>query len=249
MTYYDILGIPPTASQAEIKEAYRNLLKAFHPDMYQGDPSFAKRKTEEVVEAYNTLKNPELRQRYDAELFFSSYNQSNTYTSTEQPNESSQDSSTTQKAHFHATKVWKPLGVIAAVAVLIIVMQKPLVPDSSSNLAIVAESYSFTPIFVAPEKSVWVFDGHDYFHSVNNCPACPDGTPLFVRTRIKAVLDGTEACPVCVAERDSEEEIVWISAHGTKYHRFSNCSNMSNPYSVFLSEAQSEGRTACAKCY
>lgn len=37
MTHYDVLDVSPTASQDEIKAAYRNMLKAFHPDYYTGD--------------------------------------------------------------------------------------------------------------------------------------------------------------------------------------------------------------------
>ena len=41
MNYYDILGIESDATQAEIKIAYRNMIKAFHPDYYHGDKAFA----------------------------------------------------------------------------------------------------------------------------------------------------------------------------------------------------------------
>ena len=68
MTLYDILGVEPNAPDDEIKTAYRNLIKAFHPDYYHGDKAFANRKTNEVVTAYETLRDPQKRREYDAAL-------------------------------------------------------------------------------------------------------------------------------------------------------------------------------------
>lgn len=45
MNYYDILGVSKDASEAEIKSAYRAMVRAFHPDYYHGDKAFAERKT------------------------------------------------------------------------------------------------------------------------------------------------------------------------------------------------------------
>lgn len=69
MNYYDILGVDRTASEEEIKAAYRAMMKAFHPDYYHGHRAFAERKTSELNEAYATLKDPELRKAYDREIF------------------------------------------------------------------------------------------------------------------------------------------------------------------------------------
>ena len=65
MTYYDVLNVPCDATEEEIKAAYRNMLKAFHPDYYTGDKAFAENMTQRIVEAYSVLKNPEQRRRYD----------------------------------------------------------------------------------------------------------------------------------------------------------------------------------------
>lgn len=65
MTYYDVLNVPCDATEEEIKTAYRNMLKAFHPDYYTGDKAFAENMTQRIVEAYSVLKNPEQRRRYD----------------------------------------------------------------------------------------------------------------------------------------------------------------------------------------
>ena len=44
-------------------------------------------------------------------------------------------------------------------------------------------------------------------------------------------------------------QMVWISEHGTKYHRNSRCSNMKNPWQVTKEQAVSQGREPCKKCY
>lgn len=59
--FYDTLGVAETASEKEIKEAFKNLAKKHHPDR-GGD----EKKFKEINEAYDTLKNPEKRQEYDA---------------------------------------------------------------------------------------------------------------------------------------------------------------------------------------
>lgn len=55
---YQVLGISPSASQDEIKKAYRQKAKQYHPDLNPNNPAAAK-KMEEVNEAYDLLSNPE----------------------------------------------------------------------------------------------------------------------------------------------------------------------------------------------
>ena len=54
---YEVLGVSRGASQEEIKEAYRELVKKYHPDKYQGNPlaDLAEEKLQEVNEAYDML--------------------------------------------------------------------------------------------------------------------------------------------------------------------------------------------------
>ena len=63
-TYYDALGVPPTATEIEIKKAYRKLAVKLHPDKNPDDPS-ANEKFQAVGEAYQVLSEPELRKQYD----------------------------------------------------------------------------------------------------------------------------------------------------------------------------------------
>ena len=62
--YYQILGIPRAASQAEIQKAYRKLARKFHPDMNPDDKS-AKEKFKKIQEAYDVLNDPQKREMYD----------------------------------------------------------------------------------------------------------------------------------------------------------------------------------------
>src|ERR1051325_7539392 len=62
--YYDILGVKKGATEEEIKKAYRNLAKKFHPDKNKGNKD-AEAKFKEISEAYSVVGDKEKREQYD----------------------------------------------------------------------------------------------------------------------------------------------------------------------------------------
>src|SRR3989442_13043403 len=62
--YYEILGVKKTATEEEIKKAYRNLAKKYHPDRNKGNKE-AENKFKEISEAYAVLSDKEKREQYD----------------------------------------------------------------------------------------------------------------------------------------------------------------------------------------
>ena len=62
--YYEVLGVSKTATEAEIKKAYRAVAKKNHPDMNPGDKD-AEMRFKEASEAYAVLSDPEKRRQYD----------------------------------------------------------------------------------------------------------------------------------------------------------------------------------------
>lgn len=72
--YYARLGVPADASLAEIKSAYRSLVKRYHPDVYSIDDLTARRRAEsamrQINEAYAVLSDSTERQRYDEQVTY-----------------------------------------------------------------------------------------------------------------------------------------------------------------------------------
>ncbi len=62
--YYEVLGIQKTASEKEIKQAFRKLARKYHPDVNPGDRG-AENKFKEINEAHEVLSDPEKRRKYD----------------------------------------------------------------------------------------------------------------------------------------------------------------------------------------
>ncbi len=62
--YYEVLGVPRTASQEDIKKAYKKLVKQYHPDL-NPDSKTAEDKMKEVNQAYDVLSDADKKARYD----------------------------------------------------------------------------------------------------------------------------------------------------------------------------------------
>lgn len=73
-TYYGWLGLHPSASPIEIRRAYREKSKRYHPDTTDLPTEIATAKFQQLNEAYATLSNPERRLLYDTQIGYSRFN-------------------------------------------------------------------------------------------------------------------------------------------------------------------------------
>ena len=66
--YYEILNIKPNATQNQIKKMFKRLSLAFHPDTEEDTGVDGDRRYRMIMEAYDILKNPDKRKKYDEEI-------------------------------------------------------------------------------------------------------------------------------------------------------------------------------------
>lgn len=73
-THYGLLNLHPSASVIDIRRAYRELSKLYHPDTTDLHPEEAKQHFQRLNEAYGILANPETRLKYDLQIGYSRWN-------------------------------------------------------------------------------------------------------------------------------------------------------------------------------
>ena len=81
MNYYEILKVSKNASEQQIKDSYKMLIKKYHPDIYKGSKEFAEKTSAELNNAYSVLSDPNKRAEYDLSLLPSNDTLDNTSTS------------------------------------------------------------------------------------------------------------------------------------------------------------------------
>lgn len=68
--FYKILGVAPIATAEEIKKAYRELSKKYHPDLNPDMKVYSDEKMKELVESYNILMDKDKKREYDTQVIF-----------------------------------------------------------------------------------------------------------------------------------------------------------------------------------
>ena len=117
--YYQRLGVKPDATADELKKAYRQLSKKYHPDMHGGSHSHAEDVFKEILEAYQTLSDDGKRSFYDYQLELyrnppagTSYTAGNTpYSQYQRANNRPYRSSPPQVNTFKPITIWVALGL------------------------------------------------------------------------------------------------------------------------------------------
>ena len=121
--YYAVLGVSPSASMEQLRAAYRDKVRIIHPDSAVAASPTASLQMAEVVRAWSTLSNPDLRRAYDAELFGAEIEIDDSFPPTP-----------IVRAHFPKKLVGWSLA-IGVIGVLVLnVMSGPVVPTKSDGL-------------------------------------------------------------------------------------------------------------------
>jgi tetratricopeptide (TPR) repeat protein len=159
--YYEILGVPVTASQSLIKSQYRKLALLYHPDKYKcKDDQQAITKFNQIQQAYETLSNPEKKNYYDFITFASK-----TYQSTPKLNYRSSTRlkrSKRQLSHlifrFRKRKIPRKQMALLGSGILICIMAVLIAPYLFINLS---AQYHY-------EKGVQSYQEGEYYQALNS---------------------------------------------------------------------------------
>jgi DnaJ-class molecular chaperone len=77
--HYELLAVDNTATKDEIKTAYLEMMKQYHPDVFKGKPSLSQDYSAKINVAYDILRDSEKRISYDKTIFPKTYTQNYTY--------------------------------------------------------------------------------------------------------------------------------------------------------------------------
>lgn len=140
---YSVLGVKPTASLDEIKAAWRALAKSLHPDRNQSDPN-AHLRFAEVGQAYQLLRDPDRRQRFDQERRMAEENRRREQASGPRGADHQQKAESSEGGIF--SNLWRNMA------------GQPNTPDKAPDLALDAQ-ISIEDIFEKAKALVQLPDG------------------------------------------------------------------------------------------
>ncbi len=229
MTYYDILGVPRYATTEQIKSAYREQMKFFHPDVFDGSPYVADVKSKQLNEAYAVLSVPAKRYEYDEKLYADdqAHLQDILKSRDDLRAQSAKDKSDNEKyVSFmrseleKSTRKYQKFRGFAAIILLAVVLAFSIYVGSNS-----------TPAARAVETAR--LQGYNA-----GFQAGLDASP---EPETETVSDEP------LSEYDSRP--VWVTPSGSKYH-LRSCSAISGHEveRTIRIEAEKAGYTACSKC-
>ena len=229
MTYYDTLGVPRYATPDQIKSAYRDQMKFFHPDVFYGSPYVADVKSKQLNEAYAVLSVPAKRYEYDEKLYAD------------------------DKAHLQ--DVLKSRDNLRAQSAKDKSDNEKYVSFIRSELEKSTRKYQKFRGFAAIILLAVVLAFSIYVGS-NSTPAARAVEPARLQGYNAGFQAGLDASPEPETETVSDEPLseydsrpVWVTPSGSKYH-LRSCSAISGHEveRTIRIEAEKAGYTACSKC-
>lgn len=134
LNFYALLGVSSTATQQEIKMAYRKLAKRYHPDKNPGSKIIEER-FKEITEAYNVLSDEISRKKYDLKFFYSSNAQSekryNPGVKREQPRFKVKKERPPTAAEKRATRIIFSIVIVFVLLVVLMIILNPADEDTA----------------------------------------------------------------------------------------------------------------------
>ena len=187
-SHYAILGLHPSASVIDIRRAYRELSKLYHPDTTNLPPVVATVKFQQLNEAYATLSNPERRSLYDIQIGYSRFNVIQAPSDLEQSVSSSQ-SKWSESAYLDPTDRPLSAGEIFALFILCLTFIGCLLlaiaigltrGDAafqiselrSDNLSLQEQVVAPTPSFQAQQSQTFLFMNNKQLITAHGSSSC-----------------------------------------------------------------------------
>ncbi len=252
LNYYHILGVPIGSSTEIIKRAYREQIKFFHPDVFQGNPEVAYQKTLILNEAYTVLSNPDKRNVYDAQLLDairrSNKSDSGTqkkeggdHVNTNQEYQESPPESQSQSSNSKNTEQQKNGSSSSSH-----LKKQPYIFTAVLILFCFIAYFAYNQGYAAAKKQFEKTDEINSLESENKWLKTRINLLNNQLTETQSSLDGAE-----LRLSFWDNHAVIVTEYGTKYHKFYcyHLENMDYFYIYNTELAESLGYTACKDCH